>query len=249
MLKGGVLNDVLRRERFDVYIKPLILQNLTVAEISKIIDLKPSQLRVECNMFCTSKLYKLLKNNTRIRTNLINDNAKRKELSRQRYIKTIQPLIWNGLTTIDIIKTLNLKSGSVVRFDTKRFGTPEDVAQLKLNGIIKKRNVLVKLITEKTSKPEQDLFRIAQECYPTAQHKYLILSDKNYYWELDVAVPDLKINFEYDGYFWHRNQQRREKKRDQYLKKLGWKVIRFKYDKSPSYDELKVDFKYRVLSL
>jgi hypothetical protein len=249
MLKGGFLNDTLRKERFDSYIKPLILKNLTITEMSKKIDLKPSQLRVECNQLCTKELYDLLKKNTKEKVQLKSDNNKRREANKQRYFKVIQPLIWEGLTTIDIVKKLNLKVGSVVRFDTKRFGTLEDNAQLKLNGIIKKRNVLVKLMTDKTSRPEKDLYSIAKKYFSTAQHKYLILSDKEYYWELDVAVPDLKLNFEYDGYHWHKNQQSREEKRDQYLNKLGWKVIRFKYGESPTYEELELAFKDRVLSL
>jgi hypothetical protein len=247
--KGTGLTYEQRQERFNRHIKPLILQNLTVSEITNHINLKPTQIRVECNNFCSKELLKLLRYNTRKRVNtVLGDNVRRKEKSKQRYFKTIQPLIWEGLTAIDITKKLKLKAPSVVRFDTRKYGTEEDNMQLKLNGIIKKRNTLIKLITTKTSRPEKDLYQIALRYFPTAQHKYKILSDKNYFWELDIAIPELKLNFEYDGYHWHKNQEKRELIRDNFLKQNGWKVFRFKYGESPSYDILEQAFKDQVLS-
>lgn len=248
MHKGVILlhHKELRKERFERYIKPLILQNFTIDEMSKKIDLKHSQLLIDCKKFCSKEELDLLQKNTRKKINQTSDNVKRVEKCRQRYFNTIQPLIWEGLTTIDITKKLNYKAPSVVRLDTRRFGTLEDNEQLKLNGIIKKRNTIVKLMTNKTSRPEKDLFKIALKYFPTAKHKYHILSDKNYFWELDVAVPELKLNFEYDGFHWHKNLKARETRRDLYLQKLGWKVIRFKYGESPSYEELEKAFKCQV---
>lgn len=249
MQKGTGLTYEQRKERFHKYIEPLILQNLTVTEITNFIDLKFTQIRVECNKFCSKELLALLRHNTKIKiNNTTSDNIRRKEKSKQRYFTTIQPLIWAGLTTIDITKKLKLKAPSVVRFDTRKYGTEEDNKQLKLNGVIKKRNILIKLITTKTSKPEKDLYQIALKHFPTAQHKYKILSDKGYFWELDVAIPELKINLEYDGYHWHKNLEKREIQRDNFLKQNGWRVFRFKYGESPSYEVLEQAFKDQVLS-
>jgi hypothetical protein len=249
MLKGSGLTYEQRKERFHKYIEPLLLQNLTIAEIMNVIDLKYTRIRVECKEFCSKELLAVLRHNTTTRINkTTSDNIQRKEKSKQRYFSIIQPLIWEGLTTIDITKRLNYKAPSVVRFDTRRFGTLEDNEQLKLNGVIKKRNVIIKLMTNKTSRPEKDLFKIAQTYFPAARHKYHILSDKNYFWELDVAVPELKLNFEYDGYHWHKNQEMREIKRDKFLKQNGWQVFRFKYGESPPYEVLEQAFKDQVLS-
>lgn len=48
----------------------------------------------------------------------------------------------------------------------------------------------------------------------------------NYY--LDVAIPNLKINFEYDGKYWHSKPETilKDKIRDEYLTSQGWNIIR-----------------------
>jgi len=43
---------------------------------------------------------------------------------------------------------------------------------------------------------------------------------------LDVAIPKLKINFEYDGVYWHKNTKSIDADRDELLNKKKWKVIR-----------------------
>lgn len=47
---------------------------------------------------------------------------------------------------------------------------------------------------------------------------------------LDVAVfkDGRKVNVEYDGYFWHRNRAAYDRRRDEFLKKNGWQIIRIK---------------------
>lgn len=49
---------------------------------------------------------------------------------------------------------------------------------------------------------------------------------RNGHYYLDVAVPKLKINFEYDGDL-HKGKEKEDKERDDFLNSLGWKVIRF----------------------
>ena len=44
----------------------------------------------------------------------------------------------------------------------------------------------------------------------------------------DFAIPDKKIIIECDGEVWHKLGNSRDRKRDAVLKKLGWKVIRFR---------------------
>jgi very-short-patch-repair endonuclease len=45
--------------------------------------------------------------------------------------------------------------------------------------------------------------------------------------ELDFALPQYKLNIEADGSYWHNKRKTRDRRRDYYLKKLGWKTIRF----------------------
>ena len=86
---------------------------------------------------------------------------------------------------------------------------------------------------DKTSKPEKMLFDILKEIYPSAKHKYKIINDKNYYWEMDIAIPEIKLNVEYDGEYWHKNNRIRDSKKDLFLVANGWKIIRIEYKDSP----------------
>ena len=46
---------------------------------------------------------------------------------------------------------------------------------------------------------------------------------------LDVAIfiGDIKIDLEYDGWYWHQDQQK-DIKRDRIVQKMGYKVLRIK---------------------
>ncbi len=44
--------------------------------------------------------------------------------------------------------------------------------------------------------------------------------------EMDFAIPEKKICIECDGKFWHKNKNK-DRRRDYFLKSLGWKTIRF----------------------
>ncbi|MBT2759833.1 DUF559 domain-containing protein [Paenibacillus sp. ISL-20] len=59
---------------------------------------------------------------------------------------------------------------------------------------------------------------------------------------LDVAlfINETMIDVEYDGSYWHQDAQR-DRRRDEYLKSLGWKIIRIKSDRAmPSIEEIEV---------
>ena len=44
---------------------------------------------------------------------------------------------------------------------------------------------------------------------------------------LDVAIPEQKICVECDGSFWHKKRESTDKKRNAFLKKAGWRILRF----------------------
>jgi len=88
-----------------------------------------------------------------------------------------------------------------------------------------------------TSKPQIKLFEKVLSLYPQAQLEYLTAEGKL----LDIAIPDLKINVEYDGAYWHdmpKNQER-DKKKDEFLRSIGWHVLR--YRRVPSLKKLRED--------
>jgi len=47
-----------------------------------------------------------------------------------------------------------------------------------------------------------------------------------YRYSIDIAHPRKKIAMEVDGYHWHKDKRRKDRRRDFVLRRLGWKVIR-----------------------
>lgn len=48
---------------------------------------------------------------------------------------------------------------------------------------------------------------------------------RGYNIEMDFAIPDLKLDIECDGSFWHKKIS--DRKRDYFLKSKGWQTLRF----------------------
>jgi very-short-patch-repair endonuclease len=79
---------------------------------------------------------------------------------------------------------------------------------------------------------------------------YELLKDSEYKVELnyplsnvnlDVAIfiGNIKIDLEYDCWYWHKDNQKYDRKRDEFTKSQGWKVLRVKSNKKiPSLEEL-----------
>lgn len=87
---------------------------------------------------------------------------------------------------------------------------------------LKRSGAIGQSLTSKISKPQLELYKQIKQQYPTAILEYPILD-----YCLDIAVPEEKLCFEYDGSYWHQDKEK-DKKRDEILNKLGWKVIRFR---------------------
>ncbi len=90
-----------------------------------------------------------------------------------------------------------------------------------------KKNNPRKFIT-KVSKGQQILFEIIKKKYPCASMEYQVKTNKKTYF-LDIVVPKLKLDIEFDGVYWHSFPDAiiRDKERDMQLKRLGWKIYRF----------------------
>ncbi len=76
--------------------------------------------------------------------------------------------------------------------------------------------------------PQLKLFIIMKRLFPEAILEYPVNGRS-----LDVAIPSVKLDIEYDGKYWHLdrpNAKEIDQKRDMELSALGWKVIRFNKD-------------------
>ncbi len=82
------------------------------------------------------------------------------------------------------------------------------------------------------SKPQIELFNKIKKQY----NKFIVfleyplkIFDNKIIW-LDIAIPELKLNYELDGAYWHKDK-RKDIIRDNLLKNLGWKIERIIYSK------------------
>ena len=76
------------------------------------------------------------------------------------------------------------------------------------------------LAAPRTSRPQLQLYELVKEKYPTAVLEYPIFD-----YCLDIAVPELKLCFEYDGSYWHDAEK--DKIRAEVLERHAWTVKRF----------------------
>lgn len=74
----------------------------------------------------------------------------------------------------------------------------------------------------KTSKPQLKLYEMVLAFYPNAKLEYEIFNKS-----LDIALPEYKIDIEFDGVYWHKNRVDSDKKRDELLKSNGWSILRY----------------------
>lgn len=83
------------------------------------------------------------------------------------------------------------------------------------------------------TKPEQKLFSIVKSLNVPlrlfAQYEFKVPGEQNAYL-LDFAFPDIMLNFEADGDFWHSDVSavEKDKQRDMKLASMGWRVVRIK---------------------
>ncbi len=200
------------------------------------------------------------------------------------YNQKIKPLIWCGVTFIQMQKTYNLeKSAPTLRKLTFQYGTNDDInksrenirtgkgrggasrrglpsalrgrkyidilgSEEKVQERIKqssdrmKRNNTRKYCT-KISKPQKMLFELVREKYPQAVLEYdEVRKPDGGILYLDIAIPNLKIDIEYDGVYWHnknyktniQHSRMTDEERDEYLTSLGWKVYRVQFSRNPA---------------
>jgi hypothetical protein len=92
--------------------------------------------------------------------------------------------------------------------------TAERIEELRISGAIGCS------MTPRISGPQLKLYEEVKQQYPTAVLEYPVGG-----FCIDIAVPDLKLAFEYDGEYWHQDKEK-DKKRDKVLNSLGWIVER-----------------------
>lgn len=84
------------------------------------------------------------------------------------------------------------------------------------------------------SPPQMKLYQLLIKIFPDAEMEYKIGGRKNktgYRVRFaDIAIPSLKIDFEYDGQYSHGNRSFSDEIRDEELINQGWRTIRITKD-------------------
>lgn len=100
----------------------------------------------------------------------------------------------------------------------------------------KSRKTLAENGTVPTSSQQIEIYNMMKENNYSVKINHPISSVN-----LDVAffIDNFKIDIEYDGWYWHKNKQVEDRKRDEFLKSQGWKVLRIKsYREIPRIEQI-----------
>lgn len=104
----------------------------------------------------------------------------------------------------------------------------------------------IRKFATRISKPQAVLFSIVKQYFTQAELEFEIkVAPRKSIW-LDIAIPDLKINIEYDGIYWHKFNKTTirtsDDDRDLFLKEQGWRVFRIQSAKNLTETELRIEF-------
>lgn len=79
---------------------------------------------------------------------------------------------------------------------------------------------------KQTSFPEQAIFYYFKKIDDSCENRYKINGKR----ELDIYIPKLKVGIEYDGYRWHRSDEKliKDIEKENFWNKLGVRIIRIK---------------------
>lgn len=101
--------------------------------------------------------------------------------------------------------------------------TNEQIEKLEAIGMVWKGDAKTQ-----TSFWEQILYYYIVKEYPSAISRYKELG-----FELDIYIPELKMAFEYDGYYWHKDKQEKDHFKDLQCKKNDITLIRIRENLLP----------------
>lgn len=128
----------------------------------------------------------------------------------------------------------------------QKYGVP-NAYQAKENQL-KARRTLYKNGTTPTSKAEKAMCQLLVEifgqdnCFPNYPVSSLSL-------DCLVLTDGIKIDFEYDGYYWHKNRGQKDAARNAVLMNMGYKIVRIKannQDTLPTKEQIEEAVDYLV---
>jgi uracil-DNA glycosylase family 4 len=89
------------------------------------------------------------------------------------------------------------------------------------------------------SKPQREIYEAVKFIFLDAELEYrfdyIDFEGRNRFFSFDVAVPEQKVNIEFDGDYWHDLPGERIEPRDSIVEKSGWTIIRLTYQNYRSF--------------
>jgi len=89
------------------------------------------------------------------------------------------------------------------------------------------------------SKPQVELFDLVKSLHEETILNFPTKGKSGKCYSLDIAIPSLMVDIEYDGSYWHQNKEQ-DQKRQEDLEESGWKFLRYR-DRIPLLEDLKID--------
>lgn len=140
-----------------------------------------------------------------------------------------------------LIKSLGHAKGKTYE---ELYGIRAEEMKIKRSVWLKANNI--RKYATKISKPQAILYSIIKTYFQQAEIEYEVITDNKKTIWLDIAIPDLKINIEYDGIYWHTKNETTislsDENRDKFLRNNGWRVYRIRSMRNLSEEELKTEF-------
>lgn len=138
----------------------------------------------------------------------------------------------NGISDLRRVKELSNKIGET---NIKKYGGISPFCSNKIRKEIREK--LYRNGTCPTSKKQLKLRDMIEQVYGNCELNYPC--DKI---SLDcmTVIEGIKIDVEYDGWYWHKDTKEKDKRRDYYVKSKGYKVLRIVAyeDRLPTKEEL-----------
>ena len=112
----------------------------------------------------------------------------------------------------------------------------EKLRQWMLSGHAVYMNEFIK----NPSKPQVETWKLVSKICPYVYLNYSVTHLKNTY-SIDIAIPKLEIAVEFDGGYWHQDEEK-DLKRQKELMEDGWVFLRYK-DIVPEIEQIRNDIK------
>lgn len=124
----------------------------------------------------------------------------------------------------------------------ERYGVPYAFQSKEI--MTKVMNTMYKNGTVPTSQAQMQTYKTLKELQYNVELNYPYSRCS-----LDIALfyENIKIDVEYDGSYWHQDSQR-DRRRDEFMKSEGWKVLRVKGRRNPPTSEQLVDAVNELIS-